>query len=131
MKPGTRAVAAMSGLVALVFCACGPPPFVVHVTYPGTYPGDVDVERGSPVLYQGVQIGRVHSIAAVMDNRAELVAGALSSDPERAKASAPETEELAREQIEDLKALGYMGYAKTEPRACSLAKVISHYAEVQ
>ncbi|HEY6565520.1 MAG TPA: Gfo/Idh/MocA family oxidoreductase [Pirellulaceae bacterium] len=37
---------------------------------------------------QGAFIGRVHCIAAVMDNRAELVAGALSSDPERARASA-------------------------------------------
>lgn len=38
---------------------------------------------------QGAFIGRVHATAAVLDNRAELVAGALSSDPERAKASAP------------------------------------------
>ncbi|MGB6042906.1 MAG: Gfo/Idh/MocA family oxidoreductase [Pirellulales bacterium] len=38
----------------------------------------------------GAFIGRVHCIAAVMDNRAALVAGALSSDPERAKASAPD-----------------------------------------
>jgi len=37
----------------------------------------------------GSFIGRVHVTAAVLDNRAELVAGALSSDPERAKASAP------------------------------------------
>jgi predicted dehydrogenase len=37
---------------------------------------------------QGAFIGRVHSTAAVLDNRAELVAGALSSDPQRAKASA-------------------------------------------
>jgi predicted dehydrogenase len=37
----------------------------------------------------GSFIGRVHSTAAVLDNRAALVAGALSSDPERAKASAP------------------------------------------
>ena len=37
---------------------------------------------------QGSFIGRVHSIAACLDNRAELVAGALSSDPQRAKASA-------------------------------------------
>lgn len=37
---------------------------------------------------QGAFIGRVHSIAALLDNRAELVAGALSSDPQRAKASA-------------------------------------------
>ena len=39
---------------------------------------------------QGSFIGRVHATAAVLDNRAELVAGALSSDPARAKASAPD-----------------------------------------
>src|SRR6266513_1634266 len=39
---------------------------------------------------QGAFIGRVHSIAAILDNRASLVAGALSSDPARAKASAPD-----------------------------------------
>lgn len=38
---------------------------------------------------QGSFIGRVHATAAILDNRAELVAGALSSDPEKAKASAP------------------------------------------
>ena len=38
---------------------------------------------------QGAFIGRVHATAAVLDNRADLVAGALSSDPERARASAP------------------------------------------
>jgi predicted dehydrogenase len=38
---------------------------------------------------QGSFIGRVHATAAVLDNRATLVAGALSSNPERAKASAP------------------------------------------
>src|SRR5271169_6867481 len=37
---------------------------------------------------QGAFIGRVHATAAVLDNRAVLVAGALSSDPQRAKASA-------------------------------------------
>src|SRR5437667_11069246 len=37
---------------------------------------------------QGAFIGRVHVIAAIMDNRAALVAGALSSDAARAKASA-------------------------------------------
>lgn len=37
---------------------------------------------------QGAFIGRVHATAAVLDNRAELVAGALSSNAERAKASA-------------------------------------------
>ena len=39
---------------------------------------------------QGAFIGRVHCTAAVLDNRAALVAGALSSDPEKAKASAPD-----------------------------------------
>lgn len=36
----------------------------------------------------GSFIGRVHATAAVLDNRAALVAGALSSDPQKAKASA-------------------------------------------
>ena len=38
---------------------------------------------------QGSFIGRVHSIAACLDNRATVVAGALSSDADRSKASAP------------------------------------------
>src|SRR5437867_2713295 len=39
---------------------------------------------------QGSFIGRVHSIAACLDNRASVVAGALSADPAKAKASAPD-----------------------------------------
>jgi predicted dehydrogenase len=39
---------------------------------------------------QGSFIGRVHATAAVLDNRAALVAGALSSNAERARASAPD-----------------------------------------
>lgn len=39
---------------------------------------------------QGSFIGRVHVTAAVLDNRAALVAGALSSDPVKARASAPD-----------------------------------------
>jgi predicted dehydrogenase len=35
-------------------------------------------------------IGKVHSIAACLDNRATVVAGALSSDPAKSKASAPD-----------------------------------------
>ena len=35
----------------------------------------------------GAFIGRVHATAAVLDNRAELVAGCLSSNPDRAKAA--------------------------------------------
>jgi predicted dehydrogenase len=38
---------------------------------------------------QGSFIGRVHNVAAILDNRANLVAGALSSNPEKSKASAP------------------------------------------
>ena len=37
---------------------------------------------------QGSFIGKVHSIAAQLDSRAELVAGALSSEPQRARDSA-------------------------------------------
>src|SRR5271170_7412748 len=37
---------------------------------------------------QGAFIGRVHATAAILDNRAALVAGALSSDTAKAKASA-------------------------------------------
>lgn len=39
---------------------------------------------------QGAFIGRVHATAAILDNRAALVAGALSGDPVKAKASAPD-----------------------------------------
>src|SRR5579883_3176159 len=39
---------------------------------------------------QGAFIGRVHATAAILDNRAVLVAGALSSDPAKARASAPD-----------------------------------------
>src|SRR5207248_3966295 len=39
---------------------------------------------------QGSFIGRVHATAAVLDNRAALAAGCLSSNPDRAKASAPD-----------------------------------------
>jgi predicted dehydrogenase len=39
---------------------------------------------------QGSFIGRVHATAANLDGRAVLVAGALSSDPAKAKASAPD-----------------------------------------
>lgn len=37
----------------------------------------------------GAFIGRVHVTGAILDNRAELVAGAFSSDPEKSKAVAP------------------------------------------
>lgn len=37
---------------------------------------------------QGSFIGKVHSVAACLDNRAEMAAGAFSSNPDRSKASA-------------------------------------------
>lgn len=39
---------------------------------------------------QGAFIGRVHATAGILDNRAILVAGALSADAAKAKASAPD-----------------------------------------
>jgi predicted dehydrogenase len=39
---------------------------------------------------QGSFIGKVHSIAACLDNRATVAAGAFSSNPDRSKASAPD-----------------------------------------
>lgn len=38
----------------------------------------------------GAFIGRIHATAATLDNRAEVVAGALAADPARARASAPD-----------------------------------------
>ncbi|MCH2211444.1 MAG: Gfo/Idh/MocA family oxidoreductase [Fuerstiella sp.] len=54
---------------------------------------------------QGAFIGRVHATAAVLDNRASLVAGALSSNAERAKASAASydiSESRAYESVTEL-----------------------------
>jgi predicted dehydrogenase len=39
---------------------------------------------------RGAFIGRVHATAAILDNRAALVAGALSADPVKARESAPD-----------------------------------------
>lgn len=54
---------------------------------------------------QGAFIGRVHATAAILDNRAALVAGALSSDPARAKASAPDYDIPAARAYESYLAL--------------------------
>ena len=45
---------------------------------------------------QGSFIGRVHATAAILDNRAEVFAGALSSDPQRARDSAADYDIPAR-----------------------------------
>ena len=58
---------------------------------------------------QGAFIGAVHRIASRIDDRFELVAGAFSSDPERAKASAVEL------GVADARAYGsYEAMAKAE-----------------
>jgi predicted dehydrogenase len=54
---------------------------------------------------QGAFIGRVHATAAILDTRATLVAGALSADPARAKASAPDYDikpERAYSSVKDM-----------------------------
>jgi hypothetical protein len=43
--------------------ACGPPAFVVHVTFPG----EVAVARGAPVIYEGVQVGHLEAVALRQD----------------------------------------------------------------
>lgn len=52
------------GSALALVAACGPPPFVVHVVYPG----EVDVECGSPVIYEGVRIGEVGSVVLRQDD---------------------------------------------------------------
>src|SRR5207244_5496549 len=69
-------------------------------THPSTAPGKPAMPTNAPLNRklrmglvgggQGAFIGRVHATAAILDNRAVLVAGALSSDPAKAKASAPD-----------------------------------------
>ena len=52
-------------LVAATFAfACGPPPFVVQVTWPG----EVPLEEGAPVLYEGVPIGHVQDVALLQES---------------------------------------------------------------
>jgi ABC-type transporter Mla subunit MlaD len=67
-------VAALASLLAIF--ACGPPAFVVHVTFQG----EVDVARGAPVIYEGVQVGHVESIALRQDSptRAAQIAVTLA-----------------------------------------------------
>ena len=55
---------------------------------------------------QGAFIGAVHRIAARMDDRYELVAGALSANPERARASAAELHIAPDRAYSDYRAMG-------------------------
>ena len=54
-------LAMLAGMLVIV--SCGPPPFVVHVTFPG----EVEVARGAPVIYEGVKVGHVESVALRQD----------------------------------------------------------------
>src|SRR5262245_9310631 len=75
-------------------------PFIRHTCVQTTSPGDDIMPTNAPLNRklrmgligggQGAFIGRVHATAAILDNRAVLVAGALSSDASKAKASAPD-----------------------------------------
>src|SRR5215831_4906950 len=83
-----------------------PPPLLLAIVCPYLNHPDAHREETNPMAVnaplnrklrmgligggQGAFIGRVHCTAAVLDNRAALVAGALSSNPEKAKASAPD-----------------------------------------
>src|SRR5215831_1203093 len=83
-----------------------PPPLLLAIVCPYLNHPDAHREETNPMAVnaplnrklrmaligggQGAFIGRVHCTAAVLDNRAVLVAGALSSDPAKAKASAPD-----------------------------------------
>ena len=64
---------------------------------------------------QGAFIGKVHSIAATLDNRAALVAGALSSDPARAKESVRLVRGQSTAVLEDLRRL--VGLLRTDTDA--------------
>lgn len=75
----TRALLLSFPVVLLL--GCGPPPFVVHVTFSG----EVDLESGAAVVYQGVRIGEVDEIALRQDDPGQgaLVAVTLHiEDPE-------------------------------------------------
>lgn len=72
---------AASFLFAMLFAtvlACGPPPFVLHVTFQG----EVDVVEGAPVVYEGVAIGEVADVALRQADpgRRALVAVTLEID---------------------------------------------------
>ena len=77
MRRSHRLFAAL--LAALLFgVACGPPPFVVHVTFPG----EIDVQEGAHVVYEGIVVGQVERIALRQEDprRAALVELTLEID---------------------------------------------------
>ncbi len=63
---------------------------------------------------QGAFIGAVHRIAARLDDRYELVAGALSSDPDRARASAAELHIAADRAYADFEAMAQAEAARPD-----------------
>src|SRR5690349_9427482 len=77
--------------LAIVSLSPEPLPTLFGVTTVGVNaPLDRKLRMGLIGGGQGAFIGRVHTIAAIMDNQAALVAGAFSSSAEKSKASAPD-----------------------------------------
>jgi ABC-type transporter Mla subunit MlaD len=62
-------------LACLAVVGCGPPPFVVHVTWAEK----IELVRGSAVIYEGVKIGQVENVSLRQDDpqRAALIAVSL------------------------------------------------------
>jgi ABC-type transporter Mla subunit MlaD len=60
-----RSAVTRAALLGLLGCVgCGEPDFVVHVIFPG----NVGIEEGAPVLYQGLVIGKVEAISLHQDS---------------------------------------------------------------
>lgn len=85
---------------------------------------------------QGAFIGAVHRIAARLDDQWELVAGALSSDPDRARASGAELgldpdrvyvdyEQMARAEAARARWHRRGGHCDSEPFACRSCHLLS------
>ncbi|TPW27955.1 Gfo/Idh/MocA family protein [Pararhizobium mangrovi] len=84
------------------------------------HPGGRRIRLGMVGGGQGAFIGAVHRIASRLDDRFELVAGALSSDPDRAAASAAENGISA-----DRSYTSYIEMAKAEAARADGIEVVS------
>ena len=77
---------------------------------------------------QGAFIGGVHRIAARLDDRWQLVAGALSSDPDRAAASASEVGIAADRSYSDFREMALAEAALDDAEHEAGASIDSEYA---
>src|SRR6516165_5131891 len=89
-NPHTRGQAPFAGTALRVLRTKGACPLFGRNIMPTNPPLHRKLRMGLVGGGQGAFIGRVHATAAILDNRAALVAGALSADPAKAKASAPD-----------------------------------------